>query len=194
MQDNFWMSKSIQPLFFMFMLIALASCNNNNQKNEILADSNLPDSVAEGKKLFEATCVRCHGMDGSGLTGPSLKRQKLMHAPDVASFTAVVEMGIAGTGMPSNWAFTDSDCHQLYAYINHLINQGMEEPKGDSAEGSKVYSVSGCATCHVMNGQGNSVGPELTDISASRNLSYLRQAIIDPGATLPESTDIDNGY
>jgi len=45
-----------------------------------------------------------------------------------------------------------------------------------------------------MNGQGNSVGPELTDISASRNLSYLRQAIIDPGATLPESTDIDNGY
>ena len=194
MQANFLMSKNFQTLFYSFMLITLASCNNNNQKNKLLADINLPDSVAEGKKLFEASCVRCHGMDGSGLTGPSLKRQKLRHAPDLASFTAVVEMGITGTGMPSNWAVTDSECRQLYAYINHLKNQGMEEPKGDSAEGGKVYSVSGCAACHVMNGQGNNVGPELSDISASRNLSYLRQAIVDPSATLPESTDIDNGY
>jgi cytochrome c oxidase cbb3-type subunit III len=96
--------------------------------------------------------------------------------------------------MPANWAFADSECHQLYAYINYLKNQGKETPKGDTAAGKLVYTKSGCVSCHMMNGQGNSFGPDLSQIGASRNAAYLREAIIDPGATLPESTDPDNGY
>ena len=117
-----------------------------------------------------------------------------MHAPYVVSFTAVMEQGIAGTGMPGNWAISDSECHQLYVYINYLKNRGKESPKGDTAKGRMIYTISGCANCHMMNGEGNSVGPELSEIGSSRNTSYLRRALIDPGATLPESTDIDNGY
>ena len=189
------MSKLRQTLFYSIIVIAFSACNNNRQQNETVAIvANLPDSVLEGKKTFEASCVRCHGMDASGLTGPSLKRPKLKHVNDIASFINVVEFGIIGTGMPSNWAISDSDCHQLYAYINYLKNQGKETPKGDSAAGSKVYTSSGCASCHIMNGEGNSIGPELSEIGASRNAAYLQQAIIDPAAALPESTDIDNGY
>lgn len=184
-----------QSLFYIIILIAFAACDNNNKLNELPpVAANLPDSVLEGKKTFEASCVRCHGMDASGLTGPSLKRPKLKHVSDIASFINVVEFGIAGTGMPSNWAITDTDCHQLYAYINYLKNQGKETPKGDSAAGRKVYASAGCASCHIMNGEGNSIGPELSEIGASRNAAYLKQAIMDPAATLPESTDIDNGY
>lgn len=184
-----------QFLFYTIIFIAFTACKNKNQQNEtstVVANSS--DSVLDGKITFEASCVRCHGMDASGLTGPSLKRPKLKHAPDLASFIRVVEFGIPGTGMPSNWAITDTDCHQLYAYINYLKNQGKETPKGDSTAGKKVYAIAGCATCHIMNGEGNSVGPELSEIGASRNAAYLKQAIIDPAATLPESTDIDNGY
>ncbi|QEC66615.1 c-type cytochrome [Panacibacter ginsenosidivorans] len=184
-----------QLLLYSITLVAFTACNNNDQQNEITSIAvNLPDSVAAGKKLFDAACVRCHGMDASGLTGPSLKRSKLKHAPDLASFISVVEFGIVGTGMPSNWAITDSDCHRLYAYINFLKNQGRETPKGDSVAGSKVYASAGCASCHIMNGEGNSIGPELSQIGASRNAAYLKQALIDPAAALPESTDIDNGY
>jgi len=176
-------------------LIVSASCNHDVKKDTTSnSQAGLSDSIAEGKKLFEATCVRCHGMDGSGLTGPSLKKAKLKHAPDIVSFTSVVEQGIAGTGMPSNWAFTDGDCHQLYAYVNYLKNQGRETPEGDAAAGNLVYKNAGCAKCHTTNGEGNSFGPDLSEIGFSRNPSYLRQSIIDPGATLPESTDLDNGY
>src|SRR6266700_482277 len=95
-------------LLFTSVLIFSVSCNNNPKGNAAShSDAYMTDSVAAGKKLFEATCVRCHGMDGSGLTGPSLKRAKLAHAPDVASFTTVVEQGLQGTGMPGNWAFSD---------------------------------------------------------------------------------------
>ena len=177
------------------MLFASTSCSNTGQKNADTSNAGgLPDSIIVGKKLFEATCVRCHGMDGSGLTGPSLKRPRLSHAPDYASFLQVVELGIAGTGMPSNWAYSDSDCYHLYAYLGYLRNQGKETPTGDTAEGRIVYNTSGCANCHMLNGQGSSIGPDLSEIGASRSPANLRQSIIDPAAELPGSTDLDNGY
>jgi putative heme-binding domain-containing protein len=46
----------------------------------------------------------------------------------------------------------------------------------------------------MMNGQGNGIGPDLSEIGFSRNPAYLRQSLTDPGAALPESTDPDNGY
>ncbi len=179
---------------FSFILILFTSCNTNRKETALNQSAPMPDSALAGKKIFENNCVRCHGMDASGLTGPSLRRQRLLHAPDLASFTSVVENGIAGTGMPSNWSFSDSECHQLYIYINSLKNQGREPVSGDSTAGKLVYLRTGCANCHMVNGSGNSIGPDLSEIGATRNLAYLRQALINPGAALPESTDPDNGY
>jgi cytochrome c oxidase cbb3-type subunit III len=179
---------------FSFTLLVLASCNNNGKESALSNNTPIPDSALSGKKIFENNCVRCHGMDASGLTGPSLRRQKLLHAPDLASFTSVVENGIGGTGMPSNWSLSDSECHQLYVYINSLKNQVREAVSGNSAAGKLVYLRTGCENCHMVNGSGNSIGPDLSDIGAIRNPAYLRQALLDPGAALPESTDPDNGY
>ena len=189
------MRKLPQKILYALLLFTATACGNPGQKDTAIASTgNLPDSIMVGKKLFEATCVRCHGMDGSGLTGPSLKRPKLAHAPDFASFLQTVEFGIAGTGMPSNWAYSDSDCYHLYAYLGYLRNQGKETPTGDTAEGRIVYTTSGCSNCHIMGGQGNSIGPDLSAIGASRSPASLRQSIVDPAAELPGSTDLDNGY
>jgi putative heme-binding domain-containing protein len=96
--------------------------------------------------------------------------------------------------MPGNWVLDEKDCHQLYAYINSLKNQGKEEISGDPVAGENIFIVSGCASCHIVKGTGSSIGPELTQIGAGRNAAYLRQSILEPGAALPESTDPDNGY
>lgn len=176
------------------IITILNACNRQDRSNPEYPNSAMPDSVIAGKTMFEASCVRCHGMDASGLTGPSLKRPKLSHATDLSSFTKVVIGGINGTGMPAHWDLTDTDCAHLYAYIGYLKKQGMEVLTGDTAEGRLVYTKSICSNCHIYNGEGNGIGPELSTIGASRNPSYLRQAIVDPGATLPESTDLGNGY
>jgi len=41
-----------------------------------------------------------------------------------------------------------------------------------------------CGTCHVVAGQTGSVGPNLARIGATRNVDYLRQAILDPDAVV----------
>jgi cbb3-type cytochrome oxidase cytochrome c subunit len=60
--------------------------------------------------------------------------------------------------------------------------------KGRSDQGAQIYASSGCATCHVINGQGGVLGPVLTDIGRLRGATLLRQALVDPGAVLPTGT------
>ena len=38
----------------------------------------------------------------------------------------------------------------------------------------------------MINGQGRGFGPELTGISEQRSAKFLRQALLDPGAAVPE--------
>src|SRR5262245_56752220 len=62
-----------------------------------------PDQ-ARGKRLFEAHCARCHGIEGGGGTGANLRRPKLRHAADDESLFDLIRSGIPGTGMPYTWA------------------------------------------------------------------------------------------
>jgi cytochrome c oxidase cbb3-type subunit III len=184
----------IHFILVVHLLFLVVACNEGAKDAGVSSTATLPDSTLAGQNLFENNCSRCHGMDASGLTGPSLRRRRLLHAPDLAAFTSVVENGIQGTGMPSNWSFSDSECHLLYVYINSLRNQPREVVPGDTVAGRLVFLKSGCFNCHMLNGSGNSIGPDLSDIGARRNAAYLRQSLTDPGAALPESTDPDNGY
>jgi cytochrome c oxidase cbb3-type subunit III len=176
------------------LLIIYASCSRTGNDKAVVSGEKLKDSIVAGKRIFENTCVRCHGMDASGLTGPSLRRHKLIHAPDRESFTTVVEGGIAGTGMAGNWAVTDDDAHQIYAYVQSLKSLGNEVISGDTLAGKQVYLRYGCSNCHTVKGAGGALGPDLSLIGASRNAAYLRQSLTDPGAALPNSVDQDNGY
>lgn len=55
--------------------------------------------------------------------------------------------------------------------------------KADKARGRTLYSTV-CASCHVLNGEGGKIGPELTG-SGRDNLDYLLQNILDPSAAVP---------
>ncbi|MSR58560.1 MAG: c-type cytochrome [Planctomycetaceae bacterium] len=53
---------------------------------------------------------------------------------------------------------------------------------GDSSNGRGVFQKQ-CATCHVLYGQGKTVGPDLTG-SNRKNLEYLLENLIDPSASV----------
>lgn len=141
--------------------------------------------LEKGKQLFLGMCSRCHGIGGGGGEGPNLNRPVLSHAPDDQALAAVIRDGIPDRGMPKVRRFTDAELHAMVIYIRSLSQNTAVAVTGSPEKGRAIYQRSGCSSCHIINGEGGSLGPELTSIGAHRAPDYLRVAIVDPAAALP---------
>jgi putative heme-binding domain-containing protein len=97
----------------------------------------------------------------------------------------VIKGGIPGTGMPMTWQMNDEEIAQVAGYVRELGKVAPAVVLGDPTRGRSLYAANACATCHIIQGQGRGVGPELSDIGVRRGVPYLREAIVDPGAALP---------
>lgn len=143
-----------------------------------------PEDIAAGKVLYEATCSKCHGLDGGGGDGPSLQG-----APERlgdAEVGSIIRGGIPGTGMNSFGSLNVDETGQVVGYLRTLGRTAdAEVAKGDPAKGKAVYDASGCAGCHIISGQGGGVGPELTRVGSMRGPGYLRTTLVTPGTDLP---------
>jgi len=143
-------------------------------------------STADGKVLFDSLCAQCHGVDGSGGYGPNLARPRLNRAPTDEALRSIIVNGIDNGQMPPVRQTSVAEQNDLIAYVRAL---GRSTPaaagSGDVNRGRELYGREGCAACHVLNGQGTPIGPELTGIGRLRGPDYLRQALVEPGAALP---------
>jgi len=146
-----------------------------------------PADIQKGKQLFEGLCADCHGFEGTGGRGPSLNRP-LSRAQDDEPLRAIIRDGLPDRGMPRVRRTTDGEQRQLITYVRSLGRTARTASTGDALKGNAVYQRSGCASCHVIKGEGGTTGPELTTIGIQRGPDYLRQAIVDPAAALPHGT------
>ena len=142
-------------------------------------------STAVGKKIFESQCALCHGQNGGGGRGPSLNRPKLLQAPDDEDLRGVISKGIPPE-MPGAWQLNDHEVASVAAYVRSLGAVPPEHLPGDAARGVKVYAAKGCASCHMIDGLGEGIGPELSAVGARRNGVYLRQTLLHPAQEPPE--------
>ena len=143
--------------------------------------------LTRGEKIFVAHCALCHGIGATGGRGPALNHPELRRAPDEQALFRVIQNGIEGTEMPPAWQLTNNEIKDLAAYIRSLARTEAVKLTGDPARGKTIYEGKGaCTTCHIVDGRGGNLGPELTNIGAQRSASYLREALIDPGAAVPE--------
>lgn len=150
-----------------------------------LANASAKD-LAEGQKIFDAQCAWCHGASGTGGTGPNLQRATLRNAATDAALAQIVRNGIPGTEMPSfAIALTERMAWQTASYVKSLGRVRSKPLPGDAKRGAELYISTGCASCHVLSGTGGALGPELTRIGSLRGPSYLRDALVKPGATHP---------
>ena len=140
-----------------------------------------PADLERGQRLFRMNCGGCHGMDGSGGSGPALTRSTFKRAPDNAALVELITEGIATAGMPPSWHLLPDGPRQLAAYVRSLGTVKEAAVPGDAEHGRAVYRTSGCAGCHIVRGEGNGLGPELTDIGARRTAAMLQHALTNPG-------------
>jgi cytochrome c oxidase cbb3-type subunit III len=142
--------------------------------------------LAAGRRVFESQCAWCHGNEGTGGTGPDLRRSTLRHAATDAELTTIVRTGIPGTEMPSfAIALTEQKAWQTAAYVRSLGRTAARPAPGDVRRGVALFESAGCAGCHVVSGRGGTLGPELTAIGALRGPTHLRDSIVKPEAAHP---------
>jgi putative heme-binding domain-containing protein len=144
-----------------------------------------PPDLEDGKRQFDQNCSTCHGVDAGGQEGPDLHG-----VPDRlgdAAVQGIIRRGIPGTAMPGFATVTDKQAADVVAYLRTLSGTGKPEKAiGDPQNGEALYNSSGCSACHMIDGQGGSIGPDLSRIGASRGPTNLKARLQDPGANLPK--------
>jgi cytochrome c oxidase cbb3-type subunit III len=142
---------------------------------------------APGKELFISNCSRCHGLDGSGGEGPNIQQSPEKLGAD--GMAATIKGGVAGTGMPAFSNLSDGQIRQIVSYVRGLTRLPASDSvlHGDASRGESLYQANSCSECHMIRGQGGTLGPELTQIGTIRTVQELRDALADPGANLPKT-------
>lgn len=147
-----------------------------------------PPDPEQGKLLFAQNCSACHGADAGGGDGPNL--HGVAAVLGVPAVQGIIRRGIEGTAMPGSTTLSEKETANIAAYIGKLdsaTNAG--QATGDPHKGEALYNSSGCSACHMIAGQGGSIGPDLSRIGAARGPTNLKARLQDPGANLPQVGD-----
>jgi putative heme-binding domain-containing protein len=97
----------------------------------------------------------------------------------------IIKEGVSGTQMPPS-SLADEQIWQLVCFIRSLNARAIDQDvPGDSSSGESLFFGSAtCSRCHMIRGRGGLVGPDLSNIGATRSLDKLRRSLEDPDATI----------
>jgi alcohol dehydrogenase (cytochrome c) len=178
-------------LKFLIALFSLAVVSHaqtdraDAQKNPFAGDV---QAIAAGQKLYSQACIACHGSGARGGRGPSLVSGNLKHGNADGEVFLTIRSGVRGTQMPSFASFTTEQIWQLVSYLRSLSAlPGGEAPPdlstADATAGKAILAgKGGCLGCHVVNGAGVPVGPDLST-SGTKSVAELKASILKPGQT-----------
>jgi cytochrome c oxidase cbb3-type subunit III len=145
-----------------------------------------------GEYEFRINCALCHGLGArGGGRGPDLTRPVKKHTHNDAEMFQVVSSGIPGTAMPANGTngqgvgMTDEEIWEIVTYIRSQEAKSTSKSLGNSAHGKELfYGDANCSLCHMVNGKGGRLGPELSGVGASRTRDAMIESVRNPSARL----------
>jgi cytochrome c oxidase cbb3-type subunit III len=170
------------------LLIASAGCLGQ-ETNLFAGDAK---AAKAGESQFRSNCAFCHGLGArGGGRGPDLTRAQKRHGTTDADLFRTINEGIPGTAMPQNGTtgqgvgMTAEEIWQVITYIRSVEKRSAGFAAGDAARGDKLFHGSAaCFTCHMVNGKGGRLGPELTNIATARSTESLVDSVRNPSRQL----------
>jgi cytochrome c oxidase cbb3-type subunit III len=145
-----------------------------------------------GEYEFRINCALCHGLGArGGGRGPDLTIAKKPHAKTDADMFQTISTGIPGTAMPANGTngqgvgMTNDEIWEIVSYIRSIEVKAPAKPIGNATQGKNLfYGDANCSSCHMINGKGGRVGPDLSSVGGSRRTDALIDSIRKPSARL----------
>lgn len=147
--------------------------------------SDPPDRRA-GQGSFGVHCSLCHGADAQGggeTNGPDLTTGRFRRTSTLAGLFDIIRDGVEGTAMlgidPDE---PDRVVWQIITYLDSLTPNPTDiDLPGDAETGQALFTGRGnCAACHMVNGRGGRLGPDLSRVAERRDPDELRADLIDP--------------
>src|SRR6266478_8377022 len=153
-----------------------------------------PKAAKLGESQFRANCAFCHGLGArGGGRGPDLTRARKKHGSSDADLYRTINEGVPGTAMPANGAtqqgvgMTAEEIWQVITYIRSVEKKAPAQPVGDAGHGKELFNGAGaCANCHMIEGKGGRLGPDLTSTGSSRAIEYIADSVRNPNQRLAQ--------
>jgi len=163
-----------------------------NDRGQVIAQDHgyTPADIENGARLYQSACSGCHGPAGGEIPGVELGRGQFRRGTSDTDLIAIIKTGIPGTAMPPH-AVSDQEAAQVVGYLRNMnvvrtgIGTTVLRGVGDPARGRTLFEGKGqCTTCHRVYGRGPRLAPDLTEVGLTRPLPELRDALLDPSATM----------
>lgn len=182
MLRRWWMG--LAPLLLLGIGVRAA-----DERNPLAGDAK---AAKAGEFQFRINCALCHGLGAhGGGRGPDLTRAVKKHTHSDADMFQVISNGIAGTAMPGNGTngqgvgMTDEEIWQIITYIRSQEVKAPAQAMGNAAHGKDLfYGDANCSLCHMVEGKGGRLGPELTAVGGSRTRAAIIESVRDPSRRL----------
>lgn len=161
------------------------------EKNPFAGDA----KVAQlGEYQFRLNCAFCHGLGArGGGRGPDLTRAQKHHGSSDAEIFHNIHDGIPGTAMPAatnggiGVGMSDEEIWQVVTYLRSIQVKVPSKPAGNAEHGRELFNgVAACSTCHMIQGKGGRLGPDLTTAGSSRSTEYLVESMRNPSRRLAQ--------
>jgi putative heme-binding domain-containing protein len=173
------------------LVAATAVALRAQDKNPFAGDAR---AAKLGESQFRANCAFCHGLGArGGGRGPDLTRAQKRHGNADADLFRTINEGVPGTAMPPNGAtqqgvgMTEEEIWQVISYIRRVQAKAPAQIVGNAAHGKELfYGGAACSTCHMIQGKGGRLGPDLSTTGSARSTDYLVESVRSPSKRLAQ--------
>ena len=135
------------------------------------------DAIRDGGTKFRTRCSGCHGPDAHGYIGPDITGLWASDDSDARIFD-IVRRGVPGTDMtPADpLRVPDREIWQILAYVKTLTAAPSTPSSGNAQNGERIFGAN-CGSCHMVNGRGGQLGPDLSRVGSGRPRAVLLKKI-----------------
>lgn len=178
-------------LLVFFACVAMSESLFAQEKNPYAGD---PKVAKLGEYQFRLNCAFCHGLGArGGGRGPDLTRAQKHHGSSDAEIFHNIHDGIPGTAMPAatnggiGVGMSDEEIWQVVTYLRSIQVKAPSQPVGNPEHGRELFKgAAACSTCHMIQGKGGRLGPDLTTAGSSRSTEYLVESLRNPSRRLAQ--------
>jgi sulfur oxidation c-type cytochrome SoxX len=140
--------------------------------------------VQEGREVYqEINCSYCHSINEvGGNIGPDLSTVGGELDRDSLIIYLQNPHAMIPATLHPKLLFTDEE---LDALVEYLLTLGASVSY--TTEAATLYEEK-CSSCHMVNGKGGTLGPDLSGIGERRSLGFLEAFTANPDSVLPGAT------